>query len=102
MISQGVTAPDREAFEEWFNAFNIKEMPEYQTIRDFSFAAWQAATAAKEAEIAALKAERDELLAALKAMYSEAIRIRCSIHQKWLQIMNTASAAIAKAEGRTE
>lgn len=47
MISQGVTAPDREAFEEWFNAFNIKEMPEYQTIRDFSFAAWQAATAAE-------------------------------------------------------
>jgi hypothetical protein len=44
MINQGVTAPDREAFEEWFNAFNIKEMPEYQTIRDFSFAAWQAAT----------------------------------------------------------
>jgi hypothetical protein len=47
MINQGVTAPDREAFEEWFNAFNIKEMPEYQTIRDFSFAAWQAATAAE-------------------------------------------------------
>ena len=53
-------------------------------------------------EVAALKAERDELLAALKAMYSEAIRIRCSIHQKWLQIMNTASAAIAKAERRKE
>ena len=47
MINQGVTAPDREAFEEWVNAFNIKEMPEYQTIRDFSFAAWQAATAAE-------------------------------------------------------
>ena len=59
MINQGVTASDRKAFEAWFNAFNIKEMPEYQTIRDFSFAAWQAATAAKEAEIAALKAERD-------------------------------------------
>ena len=39
---------DREAFEEWFNAFNIKEMPEYQTIRDFGFAAWQAATAATQ------------------------------------------------------
>ena len=47
MINQGVTAPDREAFEEWFNAFNIKEMPEYQTIRDFGFAAWQAAAAAE-------------------------------------------------------
>lgn len=47
MINQGVTASDRKAFEAWFNAFNIKEMPEYQTIRDFSFAAWQAATAAE-------------------------------------------------------
>jgi uncharacterized protein YndB with AHSA1/START domain len=37
-------------------------MPEYQTIRDFSFAAWQAATAAKEAEIAALKEEWEALL----------------------------------------
>ena len=55
----------------------------------------------QQAKVAELKAERDELLAALKAMYSEAIRIRCSIHQKWLQIMNTASAAIAKAEGES-
>ena len=47
MINQGVTASDRKAFEAWFNAFNIKEMPESQTIRDFSFAAWQAATAAE-------------------------------------------------------
>ena len=47
MINQGVTAPNKKTFKEWFNAFNIKEMPEYQTIRDFSFAAWQAATAAE-------------------------------------------------------
>ena len=36
----------REAFEEWFNDFHIEEMPNYHTIRDFSFAAYQAATAA--------------------------------------------------------
>lgn len=57
-----MTTSDRKAFEAWFNTFNIKEMPEYQTIRDFSFAAWQTATATKEAEIAAIKAEQNALL----------------------------------------
>ena len=97
MINQGVTASDRKAFEAWFNAFNIKEMPEYQTIRDFSFAAWQAATAAKEAEIAALKAERD---AAMK----DAERYRyLRGQQHWSEALEKAiDAAIAEAEWRTK
>ena len=98
MINQGVTASDRKAFEAWFNAFNIKEMPEYQTIRDFSFAAWQAATAAKEAEIAAIKAERDALLellvfaaSTIKSEYPES---------QWDEYrIPEIDAAIAKAEG---
>ena len=98
MISQGVTAPDREAFEEWFNAFNIKEMPEYQTIRDFSFAAWQAATAAKEAEIAAIKAERDALLELL-VFASSAIKSEYPESQWSEYRVFEMEAAIAKAEG---
>jgi hypothetical protein len=108
MINQGVTAPYREAFEEWFNAFNIKEMPEYQTIRDFSFAAWQAATAAKEAEIAAIKAEQDaspatqktsEYLGDEKAVTGSAAVYSTVPINRWAARVR---AAIAKTEGSKE
>ena len=46
-----------------------------------------------------LIAAAPELLAALKAMHAEGIKLGWHVHPKWKPVMDGTDAAIAKAEG---
>ena len=100
MINQGVTAPDREAFEEWYDAQPDGRIQPWDV--------WQAATAAKEAEIAAIKAEQDaspatqktsEYLGDEKAVTGSAAVYSTVPINRWAARVR---AAIAKEKERTK